>query len=245
MSEPMEVRATDQEMEKVKRYWSLPEIQLGPGAVAHLHAANNMTVSFIAQEPHCAFKVHSHESEEIVIVLEGERDEILDGKLYRIKAGDVILEIDDNSTAEMSLEEAVLRIRGPKGTLVRLLVLHKDETIPEEIEIIRAEIELASVYFEMREDVAYIIISYFSERTNEEIIQLAKSLSPDAPMTREKVQELSKQGLFISEGSIGKRFGGLMKFYEACGWYKEGEALQGRNKITIDEVLGQVSLLEL
>ncbi|MBN1152651.1 MAG: cupin domain-containing protein [Dehalococcoidia bacterium] len=90
MSEPMEVRATAEEMMKVKRYWGLPEIQLGPGAVAHLHAAVNMTVSFIVQEPHCAFKVHSHEPEEIVIVLEGERDEILDGKLYRIREGDIM-----------------------------------------------------------------------------------------------------------------------------------------------------------
>jgi quercetin dioxygenase-like cupin family protein len=91
MSEPTEVRATDQEMSiRVNRCWDLPQIQLGPGAVAHLHAAKNMTASFIVQEPHCAFKVHSHEPEEIVIVLEGERDEILDGKLYRIREGDIM-----------------------------------------------------------------------------------------------------------------------------------------------------------
>jgi len=90
MPEPTEQRATEQEMQQVKRCWGLPAIQLGPGAIAHLYGSTNMTVSFIIQDPHCAFKVHSHEPEEIVIVLEGERDEILDGKLYRIKAGDII-----------------------------------------------------------------------------------------------------------------------------------------------------------
>jgi quercetin dioxygenase-like cupin family protein len=91
MSEPAEPRATDEEMMKrVKRCWGLPSLQLGPGALAHLYASENMTVSFIVQQPHCTFPVHSHEPEEIVIVLEGERDAVIDGKLYRIKAGDIV-----------------------------------------------------------------------------------------------------------------------------------------------------------
>ncbi|MFC2009096.1 cupin domain-containing protein [Chloroflexota bacterium] len=90
MPEPTEQRATEEEMQRVSRCWGLPTIQLGPGAIAHLYGSDNMTVSFIVQEAQCAFKVHSHEPEEIVIVLEGERDEVLDGKLYRIKAGDIM-----------------------------------------------------------------------------------------------------------------------------------------------------------
>lgn len=82
-----------------------------------------------------------------------------------IRAGDVLLEINGVSTSGMSLNKAVLIIRGPKGTSVRLLVLHEGETKPEAIEVVRAEIELPSVRFEMKEDVAYINIAYFSERT--------------------------------------------------------------------------------
>ena len=52
-----------------------------------------------------------------------------------IKAGDTILEINGISTSGLSLVEAVLIIRGPKGTSVRLLVLHQGETEPDEIEI--------------------------------------------------------------------------------------------------------------
>jgi carboxyl-terminal processing protease len=92
-----------------------------------------------------------------------------------IRAGDVILEVDGKPTSEMSLIEAVLNVRGPKGTLVRLLILHQDETEPVEIEVTRGEIEVASVHFEMmrdselRGDVAYIRISQFGEKTNEEL----------------------------------------------------------------------------
>ncbi|MCD6453588.1 MAG: S41 family peptidase [Dehalococcoidales bacterium] len=86
-----------------------------------------------------------------------------------IRAGDKILEVDGKSTAELSLAEVVLLVRGPKGTPVNLLVLHEGDTEPEEIEIIRAEIKLESVHFEMKGDIAYINITHFSARTNEEL----------------------------------------------------------------------------
>ena len=94
-----------------------------------------------------------------------------------IRAGDIILEIDGKPTAEMSLVEAVLSIRGPKGTSVRLLVRHQDETEPMEIEIVRARIELVSVRFEMREDIADITITYFSSRTDEELTPVLENLN--------------------------------------------------------------------
>ena len=93
-----------------------------------------------------------------------------------IRAGDVVLEIDGSPTAEMSLAEAVLNIRGPKGTSVSLLIRHQNEAEPEEIEIVRAKIELPSVRFEMREDIAYINITYFSGRTNEELLPVLENL---------------------------------------------------------------------
>jgi len=97
-----------------------------------------------------------------------------------IRAGDVILEIDGKSTAGMSLAEAVALIRGPRGTSVRLRVLHQGETEPQEIEIVRAEIELTSVRFEMRQDIAYINITYFSQDTDEELSPVLDSITGGA-----------------------------------------------------------------
>ncbi|MBI2848266.1 MAG: S41 family peptidase [Chloroflexi bacterium] len=87
-----------------------------------------------------------------------------------IKPGDQILEVDGRSTEGMGVEEAVSLIRGTRGTLVTLLVLHEGETEAVEIEIIRAEIKLTSVFFEMRDDIAHIIITHFNENTDEELI---------------------------------------------------------------------------
>ena len=97
-----------------------------------------------------------------------------------IRAGDIILEINGEPASGMSLAEAIVNIKGPKGTSVRLLILHQGETEPEEIEIIRAEIEVPSVHFEMRGDIAYINITNFSERTNEELSPVLQSITQEA-----------------------------------------------------------------
>ncbi len=93
-----------------------------------------------------------------------------------VRAGDKILEINGESTSGMSLAEAVLLIRGSQGTSVSILVLHQDETEPVEIEIVRAEIELDSVLYEMRQDIAYINITHFSEPTDGELSSALESV---------------------------------------------------------------------
>ena len=86
-----------------------------------------------------------------------------------IKSGDVIMGVDGESTVGWSVQDAVNVIRGPRGTPVRLLVLHEGDTELVEIEIIRAEIEVPSVYFEMRGEIAHISIAEFTERTDGEL----------------------------------------------------------------------------
>ena len=97
-----------------------------------------------------------------------------------IRAGDIILAIDGRSTLEMSLTEAVLSIRGPKGTSVTLLILHQGETEPKEIVMVRDEIRVPSVHFEMLGDIAYINITQFSERTGDELSQALESMEQGA-----------------------------------------------------------------
>ena len=62
-----------------------------------------------------------------------------------IRPGDVILEIEGESTQGISLLEAVYKIRGEKGTTVELLVLHLNSSTPATIIITRGVIPLTSV----------------------------------------------------------------------------------------------------
>lgn len=94
-----------------------------------------------------------------------------------IKSGDTILEVDGKTTTDMSVNEVVLLIRGPKGTPVKLTVLHKDDTEPVTIEIIRAEISTPSVELEMKGDYAHITITEFTERTDDELLPVLKTIT--------------------------------------------------------------------
>jgi carboxyl-terminal processing protease len=86
-----------------------------------------------------------------------------------IRSGDIIMEIDGETIRNMSLAEAIIKIRGASGTPVTLLILHSGDEEPVEIEIIRARIEVPSVRYEMKGDFAHINITQFSERTEDEL----------------------------------------------------------------------------
>ena len=62
-----------------------------------------------------------------------------------IRPGDIILEIEGESTQGISILEAVAKIRGAKGTSVELLVLHLNDGRPVLITITRGVIPLQSV----------------------------------------------------------------------------------------------------
>ena len=92
-----------------------------------------------------------------------------------LKAGDVILEVDGESTDGWTQEKAVLKIRGPRGTKVTLKVRHGDGD-EETLDIERDEIKVQSVTTQPPggslndgagtaiDDVAYIHIREFTSR---------------------------------------------------------------------------------
>ncbi len=123
-----------------------------------------------------------------------------------IRPGDTILEVDGVSTSGMGLYEVILDVRGPKGTSVSLLILHSGETEPVEIEIVRDEIEVDSVFLEMQGDIAYIQISEFNERTNEELSPVLEAV--DAANTTGIILDLRSNpgGLLKTVVDVTSRF---------------------------------------
>lgn len=74
-----------------------------------------------------------------------------------LEAGDKIIKINDESTEGMAIEAAVTRIRGPKGTSVKLNIFRKGFEKPKDFEITRDEIKIKSVRSEMRDDGIMVI----------------------------------------------------------------------------------------
>ena len=82
-----------------------------------------------------------------------------------IKPKDVIAEIDGQDASGLSVDEAVKRIRGEKGTPVKLTIVRDDQQRLD-LTIIRETITIPSVDYKILDDnIGYIKISRFSEDT--------------------------------------------------------------------------------
>ncbi len=79
-----------------------------------------------------------------------------------LKAGDYILRIDDFETANVSVNEAVSKIRGKEGTVVTLTVYREGQEGTKEIKITRAKIEIPIIDTEIKDDVFIIRLYQFS-----------------------------------------------------------------------------------
>ncbi len=87
-----------------------------------------------------------------------------------LKPGDIILSINGESTQDLSLQEVVSRIRGPKGTDVNLTIIHTNSNSPEDVVITRDSIPLISVKSkELEEGYHWMRITRFSERTTDDL----------------------------------------------------------------------------
>ena len=89
-----------------------------------------------------------------------------------IKAKDRIIKIDDETTEGITLEKAVKKLRGPKGTKVKLDILRPGTKEPLSFTIIRDIIQIESVrskMFDQGMKIGYIRISEFREKTADDL----------------------------------------------------------------------------
>jgi carboxyl-terminal processing protease len=94
-----------------------------------------------------------------------------------VKAGDIILKIDDKATIGMNIDDAVKLMRGKPKTDIILTIVRKGETKPLKIKIARDIIKIDSVYaknIEKEKDIAYIKVTSFDQNVVKDV---KKSLS--------------------------------------------------------------------
>lgn len=96
-----------------------------------------------------------------------------------LRAGDAIVAIEGNSTANMSLDDAIHRMRGKPGTRVRITVERAEWPRGREIEIVRDVIRTVAVTSQMLEPgYGYIAIKQFNEKvtkqTEEQLVGLER-----------------------------------------------------------------------
>ena len=98
-----------------------------------------------------------------------------------IKAGDQILRIDEKDTKDITITEAVKRLRGPKDTKVTITILREGMTKPKDYVITRSIIKIRSVKTNVYDNhIGYIRISSFQEQTADDAKKALKEIETKA-----------------------------------------------------------------
>jgi carboxyl-terminal processing protease len=87
-----------------------------------------------------------------------------------LKAGDAIVKIEEESTKDMTIMDAVKRMRGEPGTKVNISVAREGEAGPKSYSIVRDVIKIRSVKAkDLGGGVGYVKLSQFQQDTDQEL----------------------------------------------------------------------------
>jgi len=129
-----------------------------------------------------------------------------------LKASDIILKIESQSTLNMSIDDAVKLMRGKPQTPINLTIYRKGEKKPLEVRIIRDIIKIESVYAKtIGDDLLYIRVVSFDKKV---VADVAKHLKKHIPQRKGIILDLRNNpgglldqavglvDLFVSHGDI-------------------------------------------
>lgn len=92
-----------------------------------------------------------------------------------LESGDIILKINDESTLNMTIDEAVSIMRGKVGEPIEVTIVREGEGKPLKINIIRGIITIESVYAKsIGEDIQYIRVTSFDKKVVDDVSDAIK-----------------------------------------------------------------------
>ncbi|CAM2813694.1 S41 family peptidase [Dellaglioa algida] len=157
-----------------------------------------------------------------------------------LKTDDIIQKIDGKSVYGESLEKAVSKIRGKKGTTVKLTIQRGSSTF--NVSIKRDDIPVKTVYSNLSKEnkkIGYIQISTFAEKTSDEVKSAVKSLRKEGATSfvldvRDNPGGLMDQALAISSMFLkdGKKIMQVQPKTGSPEIYKAGKEYDSGFKVT-------------
>ena len=161
-----------------------------------------------------------------------------------IKAGEKIIKINNDFTKDMSLQDAVSKMRGVPSSTVKITIIREGWKETRDFTITREVIKIKSVKSKTLEDgIGYIKVNQFQEQTSSDLAQAMEKL------TEENINSLvldlrnNPGGLLNSAIDVSSQFlssGKLVVFIKD----KKGEKIEYRsNKNTVNSAIPMVVLV--
>lgn len=132
-----------------------------------------------------------------------------------VKANDVIIKVEDKSTQDMMLWEAVKMMRGEPGTSIEITILREETADPLEFNLVRDVIPMDSVrQIMLKPGYGYLWVTNFRENTTDEVRKALADLEKKADPLKGLIldlrdnpgglltQAISLADVFLEEGRI-------------------------------------------
>ncbi|MCF6309973.1 MAG: S41 family peptidase [Sulfurimonas sp.] len=118
-----------------------------------------------------------------------------------LKSSDIILKINEKSTLNMTIDEAVSLMRGKVGEPIEITIVREGEAKPLKIKIIRGIITIESVYAKsIGNDIQYIRVTSFDKKV---VADVAKAINKRRSVTKGIVLDLRNNPGGLLDQAVG------------------------------------------
>jgi len=132
-----------------------------------------------------------------------------------VKSGDFITKVNDETTKDLTLMDAVQKMRGPKGSKVNLTIQREGTPEPLQFILIRDTIKIESVKSKVLDNVGYIRLTQFQESTGRDLSKVLKQFKDQKLQSTILDLRNNPGGLLTSAVEVSEQFlpGGKLIVY--------------------------------
>src|SRR3989454_8740788 len=132
-----------------------------------------------------------------------------------VKSGDFIIKVNDEPTKDLTLMDAVQKMRGPKGSKVNLTIQRDGTPDPLQFTLVRDTIKIESVKSKVLDNIGYIRLTQFQESTGRDLSKVLKQFKDQKRQSTILDLRNNPGGLLTSAVEVSEQFlpGGKLVVY--------------------------------
>ncbi|THJ21593.1 MAG: S41 family peptidase [Nitrospira sp. CG24E] len=132
-----------------------------------------------------------------------------------VKAGDFITKVNDETTKDLTLMDAVQKMRGPKGSKVNLTIQREGVADPLQFTLVRDTIKIESVKSKVLDNIGYVRLTQFQESTGRDLGKVLKQFKEQKLQSTILDLRNNPGGLLTSAVEVSEQFlpGGKLVVY--------------------------------
>ncbi len=132
-----------------------------------------------------------------------------------IKPGDFIIKVNDETTKDLTLMDAVQKMRGPKGSKINLTIQREGTPDPLQFTLVRDTIKIESVKSKVLDNIGYVRLTQFQESTGRDLGKVLKQFKDQKLQSTILDLRNNPGGLLTASVEVSEQFlpGGKLVVY--------------------------------